>query len=104
MAKMKITVVKKIFHEDLAAEYCGKETSICTSFEEGQEFVFEGLGQPENFCGFAWNDLHKVVLALSSGGGFSPFMKEDNTLISCCTDGIRPVVFKVERPHIGSPR
>ena len=25
------------------------------------------------------------------------WMKADNTFISCCTDGIKPVVFKLER-------
>lgn len=97
MAQTKITVLKKLFNEDLAAEYCQDSVSICTAFQEGQEFVLDGLTQPEGFCGWAWCDLHKVVLALNSGASFTPFMKEDNVLISCCTDGIRPVVFKVER-------
>ena len=97
MAQIKITVLKKMFNEDLAAACCEPGTAVCASFEEGQEFVVEGLDQPENFCAWAWNDLHKVVLTLYSGGGFTPFMKEDNVLVSCCTDGIRPVVFKIER-------
>ena len=97
MARMKITVLRKTFNEDLAAEYCGAGVTVCARFEEGQEFVLEGLKPPEDFCAWAWNDLHKVVLALNSGGGFAPFMKEDNQLISCCTDGIRPVFFKIER-------
>jgi len=94
---MKITVLKKMFNEDLAAKYCKQETSACSNFDEGQEFVLDGLKQPENFCSWAWNDLHKALLALNSGGRFTPFMREDNILISCCTDGIRPVVFKIER-------
>jgi uncharacterized repeat protein (TIGR04076 family) len=23
-------------------------------------------------------------------------MKDDHTMISCCTDGVRPVIFKIE--------
>ena len=97
MAQMKITVLKKMFNEDLAAEYCQQDTSVCSSFDEGQEFVLEGLKPPKDFCSWAWNDIHKVLLALSSGGCFTPFMKDDNVLIACCTDAIRPVVFKIER-------
>lgn len=97
MARIKVTVLKKIFNEELAENYCQAGTSICTIFEEGQEFVAEGLNQPENFCAWAWNDIHKGVLALYFKSRFTPFMREDNVIISCCTDGIRPVVFKIER-------
>ena len=97
MAKIKITVLKKMFNEDLAAEYCEPGTSACSDVEEGQEFIVKGLEQPENFCSWAWTDLHKGLLALYYGGRFTPYMREDNVLISCCTDGIRPVVFKIER-------
>ena len=97
MAQMKITVLKKMFNEDLAAKYCKDCNSACSSFDEGQEFVIEGLKRPEEFCSWAWNDLYKVLVTLSSGGSFVPFMKKDNVLISCCSDGIRPVFFKIER-------
>jgi uncharacterized repeat protein (TIGR04076 family) len=30
-------------------------------------------------------------------GNFSTWMKDENMFISCCTDGIKPVVFKIER-------
>ena len=30
-------------------------------------------------------------------GGYYPWMKEKGVVISCCTDGLRPVVFKLER-------
>ena len=97
MAKVKITVLKKTLNKELAEKYCQPGASICTSFEEGQEFVVDGLAQPENFCAWAWDDIHKVLLALWSGGSFHPWMKEKNNIIACCTDGIRPVFFNVER-------
>jgi uncharacterized repeat protein (TIGR04076 family) len=98
----KITVLRKTFHKDLAETYCRRETGPCESFKEGDEFIIEGSGQkiPENFCSWAWNDIYKVILTLKQGGNFGSswnWMKEDNVLIACCTDGIRPVIFKVER-------
>ena len=97
MAKMKITVLERMFNKDLADKYCQPDTTPCSSFTDEQEFVVENLNQPESFCAWAWNDLHKVLLTLKSAGNFSPWMKDKNTIIACCTDGIRPVVFKVER-------
>jgi uncharacterized repeat protein (TIGR04076 family) len=29
-------------------------------------------------------------------GGSYPWIKQDRTAITCCTDGLRPVIFKVE--------
>lgn len=101
MAKCKITVLKKTFHEDLANEYVQKKAGMCEAFEDGQEFIVESpTKQPVEFpCGWAWNDIHKGLLTLMQGGNFGStwnWMKTDDTLISCCTDGIRPVIFKLE--------
>ena len=30
-------------------------------------------------------------------GGNMPWLKEKGTTITCCTDGLRPVIFKLER-------
>ncbi len=97
MPKMKITVLKRMFNQDLADEYCQPDTELCPRFTEGQEFTVEGLKQPEGFCDWAWNDIHKCYMTLLFGGGFTPWMKDDNNIIACCTDGIRPVVFNLER-------
>jgi uncharacterized repeat protein (TIGR04076 family) len=32
-----------------------------------------------------------------TGADFGPWMKDGNMFIACCTDGIKPVVFKLER-------
>jgi len=68
-------------------------------FAEGDEFVVEHIGvRPEGFfCDWAWNDIHKLLLAMQLGGDFSPWMKDERTFIACCTDGVKPVVFKLER-------
>jgi uncharacterized repeat protein (TIGR04076 family) len=44
--------------------------------------------------------MTRYVFAFVSGGGDffdRRWMKEGNTMIACCNDGIRPVVFKLER-------
>ena len=45
----------------------------------------------------AWQDLYPNVIALSRGGGYGPYTKEDHSFIACCTDGVRPVTFLLER-------
>ena len=99
--KCKITVLKKNLYEDLAKEYCQNNVTSCPAFSEGQEFI-TGFEKPEGFCDWAWNDIHKFVTVLFSGGNFSEgifdgWMKDDKTMIVCCTDAIRPVTFKIER-------
>ena len=97
MARLKVTVLKRMFNEELAKKHCNPGASICDKFKEGQEFVVEGLDQPAGFCAWAWDDIHKVILTLRSGGNFKPWMAADNNIIACCSDGIRPVVFNIER-------
>lgn len=101
MAKCKITVLKKTINQDLADEYCQSATGPCTSFAEGDEFIV-GLEKPVDFCAWAWHDLTPYLATLLAGGSFAGeifdgWMKDDHTMIACCTDGIRPVVFKLER-------
>ena len=96
--KLKITVLKKIFNQEIAEKYGQDAVVPCSAFTEGQEFVTDGMTQPDGFCGWAWNDIHKVCLTLLKGGTFAPgWMKDDKSLIASCTDGFRPVVFLVER-------
>ncbi|WP_088188041.1 TIGR04076 family protein [Desulfosporosinus sp. FKA] len=101
MRKCKITVLKKTLNYELAQQYCEANISTCPCLEEGQEFI-AGFEKPQNFCDWAWNDIHKYVVVLLSGGNFSTdafedWMKDDKSMIACCTDGIRPVVFKLEK-------
>ena len=49
MADVKVTVAKRTVNEDLAAEYAQPGTGICTAFEDGQEFVVDGLNQLPGF-------------------------------------------------------
>jgi uncharacterized repeat protein (TIGR04076 family) len=97
----RITVLKTMFNQDLAEQYRRPDIHVgpCPFFSEGQEFVAKHVAErPEGFaCEWAWNDIQKVVLAMMLNADFSTWMVKEDTFITCCTDGIKPVVFKLER-------
>ena len=98
--KCKITVLKRMFNKNLAEKYCQEPVTRCPVFTEGQEFIYDHSGdgnKPNNFCEHAWNDIYPTVMTLAYKGTFFGWMKEEGTNIVCCTDGIRPVVFKINR-------
>ncbi|MEW6355254.1 MAG: TIGR04076 family protein [Planctomycetota bacterium] len=94
-AKIRITVVKRLFHKDLADEHCTHEWKPCNRLSDGQEFVSEGANMPEGFCSWAWADIQKYVLTLARGGNLLGV--KEGRFVTCCTDGFRPVVFTLER-------
>ena len=70
---------------------------LCTMLDVGQEFrVDESGAMPAGFCTWAWHDIYPVVTALRFGGNH-PRMKKEGLVYSCCSDGARPVFFKIER-------
>lgn len=86
--------------QDLSKEFCQEAATPCPVFTEGQEFIYNHSGdgnKPTGFCEHAWNDIYPTVMTLAHKGTFLGWMKKDGISIVCCTDGIRPVVFKVER-------
>ena len=101
-SRVKITVLKRvdpsvIFDGNVPDRPDGKKYTICTAFEDGQEFIVEkNLRMPEGFCGWAWRDIYKDLSVLAMGGDFDPWV-EKGKMITCCTDGIRPVSFTMER-------
>jgi uncharacterized repeat protein (TIGR04076 family) len=100
MSKCKITVVKRTINQDLIDEYLSdtrKGFGRCQVYEDGQEFVIEGFPlRPDSFCDWAWADIQRDVVAVMFGGDY-PWIQPPGTSITCCTDGLRPVIFKVER-------
>ncbi len=97
--KVKITVIKKHFYEDLAEKHLtdGRSAGPCPLMEEGRMFIYEGGAvMPEGFCPWAWIDVYGGVSAVSNGASYKPWYNKDGMQILCCTDGIRPVIFKVE--------
>ena len=102
MAKAKITVVKRLNVKDLygdnpPAEYDeDRITAACNRFEDGQEFIVDNHNCPPGFCNWAYADIQRDLVHILYGGYF-PWMKEKDVGIACCTDGLRPVIFKIER-------
>ena len=97
-SRVKMTILKKLSSRDIFGDNppTGQVTEACRQFDVGQEFIVgEDGGMPEGFCHWAWNDIYKVVTTLMYGGSFSG--KKDTPIVRCCTDGLRPVIFKLER-------
>ena len=94
---VKITVVKKVSNPEVFRRYADRGAHpSCETVEVGMEFVSQGMAMPPDFCSWAWADIQRDVAHLALGGDF-PWMKQRGTMITCCTDGLRPVVFKLER-------
>ena len=100
MAKVKITVVKKLNNKDLFGDNppaeCTDEPE-CPILEVGQEFIIDQLLEcPPGFCSWAFADIQREVAHLFLGFNY-PWIKEKGVLLESCTDGCRPVIFKLER-------
>ena len=97
MSDVKITVIKKLSNADIHSRYAVRGIpASCDTVEVGIEFVSRGMAIPPSFCSWAWADIQRDVAHLATGGDV-PWIRERGTMVSCCTDGLRPVVFKLER-------
>ena len=99
MKKCRIEVLKTTFHEDLAKEYGCKNLSKCPMHKEGDVF-FGDYAKPDGLCDEAWKAMYQYVFALSHGGGifyYGDWIDKEGVAICSCNDGIRPVIFKIER-------
>ena len=99
MQKVKITVQKKEFYPEYAEEYLtdGRAAGPCSLLEVGDAFIFEGGAEmPPGFCPWAWIDIYRNVSAISTGSTYTPWNNKEQLTIACCTDGIRPVIFRIE--------
>jgi uncharacterized repeat protein (TIGR04076 family) len=104
MYGVNITVVKTEFYSDLAMDI---NTNIegnfgqCPIFKVGQSFLIHDTGEiPENFCAWAWADIQRNIAMLIFGGQPQPVMKNPYSMYVCCDEGIRPVIFKLERVEL----
>ena len=95
--QVKITVLKRELYKDLVDEYAAdKKFQLCPKYEVGQEFILNAKEMPAGFCSWAWADIHRDVVAVFHGASF-PWIERKSMIISACTDGLRPVIFKIER-------
>jgi uncharacterized repeat protein (TIGR04076 family) len=94
---VRITVLKRVPTNEIFREYAAEDMqSSCNAMPEGKEFTSKGMAIPEGFCSWAWADIQRDVVHLAMGGEF-PWIRKKGSMISCCTDGLRPVIFKLER-------
>lgn len=100
MKKVKITVLKTTFDEDLAKEYGAENLTACPMMKEGDVF-YADYAKPVGFCDEAWKAVYQYAFALAHGAGRAPFyygdwIKKPGVAICSCNDGLRPVIFKLE--------
>ena len=97
MKPVKITVMKKVCHEDLIAEYENPLENPC-DMEVGQIFISNGWEKPAGLCQSAWESMNAFVRGLSHGAEdfYNGWMKNKKTVMLSCNDGFRPVSFLIE--------
>jgi uncharacterized repeat protein (TIGR04076 family) len=95
---IKITVLKRfdtkeVFKDSpVKAKYSGP----CPVFKEGQVFHVD-VNKPTEFCPYAWDAMFTMINTLRFGGNCSEWYEEPGVAVLCCPDGLRPVIFKLER-------
>ena len=101
MADLKITVLKTlstgdVFGEEKAVELGCEPDNVCPRLKEGAVFSVKDGDIPDKFCNWMWHDIYPEIITLRMGGNFY-WAKDEGTIIACCSDGLRPVVVKIER-------
>ena len=97
MNKVRITVIRKVCHEDLIDLYENPIEHAC-DMEEGQVFISENWQKPDGLCQSAWESMSQFVLTLACGGEdiYDGWMKNKKSAMISCNDGFRPVSFLLE--------
>jgi uncharacterized repeat protein (TIGR04076 family) len=101
LPRIRITVERKfspreVFGQDMKQASSGDTIPSCRFVEEGQEFIAENsFKMPDGFCGWAWRDM-TVRLTKFDLIDDMDWPKRDVTYVAC-GDGIRPVIFRLER-------
>jgi uncharacterized repeat protein (TIGR04076 family) len=102
MIKCKITVIRRSFNRQIVNRNIADERKKTLGkrevFKVGQEFVTDVFGTiPVGFCPWAWDDIYKDLVGFASNGNFGMWYQDPNSIIACCTDGTRPVIFRIEK-------
>jgi len=91
--KCRMTVLRKDFNADFYRQHPYGAAAACGRFEVGQQFVTANpWDPPEGFCQWACADLRSIIHRIHAGN--------PTVMIACCTDGLRPVFFKMEAVEI----
>ena len=100
MKKVKITVLKTTFDEELAKKYGAEGLDKCPMMKKGQVF-YADYAKPEGFCDEACKAIYQYVFSLAHGSGkelfyYGDWIRKPGVAICSCNDGLRPVIFKLE--------
>jgi len=101
MKQCKITVLKRLYLDDIAEKYSeeykkGDEFGACSMMKEGDVFITRnvfGSEMPEGFCVSAWDAIDKLAAVIAGGG---KVYHNVDRVVACCNDGYRPVIFMLE--------
>ncbi len=123
--RVKVTVLDTKLYPELQQQYCADpQSGICPCYHKGDEYIFERTEENDSFwrmglntlvkshgdadttaggpklphCSEAWDAISRYIYTGLQGGSIMKgWMKHENEMITCCNDGTRPVIFKIER-------
>lgn len=105
--KCKVTVLEcKCFCDYQGKYLADPKSGPCPMYHAGDEFIFERYGAKDDFwhmgygaqCSEAWDAVARYIYtALQGGSIMHGWTNDDRMMIACCSDGTRPVIFKIER-------
>ena len=118
---------KKLYPELQARYCADPEAGACPCYNVGDEFLFERYGNADDFwhmglntlcqtslspesragiaggpalphCSEAWDAIARYIYTGLQGGSIMRnWMNDERVMITCCSDGTRPVIFKIQR-------
>ena len=87
---------REVFGKEIRQASDSEAIPPCPVFKKGQVFETEnGFSRPEGFCGWAWRDLTVRLTKFDLIDDMD--WPERNMTYVACGDGVRPVIFKLER-------
>jgi len=100
---VRITCVKKALFPEFLGELDmtiadNDQFGECPKFYVGQEFILKDIDDmPKDFCPWAWGDIQRDVAMIQFGAIPEPIMKNPHSMYSSCAEGLRPVIFRIEK-------
>ena len=123
--KVRLTVIDKKLYPELQNQYCADPNSgACPCYNVGDVFEFYRDDERDDFwhcglntlvhtdadpdtvaggpkmphCSELWDAISRYIYTGLQGGSIMKgWMERENEMIACCSDGTRPVIFKIER-------
>ena len=123
--KCKMTILDKKLYPELQEAYCADpQSGPCPCYHAGDQYLFERYDGADDFwkmgagtlikathgidgvaggpdrphCSELWDAVSRYIYtALQGGSIMRGWMNDERVMITCCSDGTRPVIFKLER-------